>query len=100
TGTLEGECARCRTVTPIKTLMAQANGVPVVASDLPALREVTGNCAVYFQSEDPQNLAHAIRDVISDKSGVANRQSERGKKWVSSRTWDSNAEKLIHMYEA
>lgn len=90
----------CRTVTPIKTLMAQANGVPVVASDLPALREVTGNCAVYFQSEDPQNLAHAIRDVISDKSGVANRQSERGKKWVSSRTWDSNAEKLIHMYEA
>src|SRR5699024_5848655 len=44
----------CRSVTPIKTLMAQANGVPVVSSDLPALREVTGNRAVYFPAENPK----------------------------------------------
>ena len=38
----------CRTVTPIKPLMAQSLGVPVVASDLPALREVTGGFAVSY----------------------------------------------------
>src|SRR5699024_4787124 len=61
----------CRTVTPIKTLMAQANGVPVVASDLPALREVTGNKAIYFRAEYPQELAGAVQKYLDmDTSSI------------------------------
>ena len=49
-----------RTVTPIKTLQAQAFGIPIVASDLPALREVTRGAALYVAPENPQELADAV----------------------------------------
>lgn len=88
----------CRSVTPIKSLMAQANGVPVVASDLPALREVTGNNAVYFQAEDPQDLARAVRNVIAMDPIARRALTDSAMEWVRSRTWDSNAEQLIELY--
>lgn len=88
----------CRSVTPIKTLMAQANGVPVVASDLPALREVTGNNAVYFRAEHPQDLASAIRNVLDMDPTTLRALTNSAMEWVRSRTWDSNAEQLIALY--
>lgn len=90
----------CRTVTPIKTLMAQANGVPVVASDLPALREVTGNYATYSPAESPRELANAIRKVINMDPAVLSQLADNARDWVRSRTWDSNAEKLIEIYRS
>ncbi|AHI19526.1 group 1 glycosyl transferase [Corynebacterium casei LMG S-19264] len=90
----------CRTVTPIKTLMAQANGVPVVASDLPALREVTGNNAVYFRPENPQELAGAIRDVLNLDPTKIKTLTDKAREWVRARTWESNAEKLMELYSS
>lgn len=88
----------CRMVTPIKTLMAQANGVPVVASDLPALREVTGNNAVYFGAENPKELAGAVRNILEMDPTKANELIESAKAWVRARTWESNAKKLMELY--
>lgn len=88
----------CRTVTPIKTLMAQANGVPVVASDLPALREVTGNNAVYFRAENPKELAGAVRNILEMDPTKASELTESAKAWVRVRTWESNAKKLMELY--
>ncbi|MGV0431545.1 glycosyltransferase family 4 protein [Corynebacterium sp. 20_84] len=55
-----------RLVTPMKTVRAQMHGTPVVASDLPALREVTQNKAVYAKAEDSKDLARAINEVLSE----------------------------------
>ena len=88
----------CRTVTPIKTLMAQANGVPVVASDLPALREVTGNNAVYFRAGYPQELASAVREVLDMEPTKIETLTDKAREWVSTRTWESNAVKLMDLY--
>jgi len=88
----------CRTVTPIKTLLAQANGVPVVASDLPALREITGNNAVYFPPEQPIQLAKALEMVIGSYPNQIRRQVDRAKMWVRNRSWDANAQRLIALY--
>ena len=82
----------------MKTLMAQANGVPIVASDLPALREVTGNNAMFFRAEDPKDLAGTLQDVIDMKPAAIHRQIKIAKEWVKSRTWESNANKLIDLY--
>ncbi|MGP5118398.1 glycosyltransferase family 4 protein [Corynebacterium casei] len=90
----------CRTVTPIKTLMAQANGIPVVASDLPALREVTGNYAVYFPAESPREIVRAILEVLSMEPNAVRCQADMAREWVRSRTWDSNAKKLIDAYNS
>lgn len=88
----------CRTVTPIKTLMAQANGIPVVASDLPALREVTGNYAAYFPAEDSRELARTLRNVIDSPPTTIKQRIAQARDWVRSRTWESNADKLIDLY--
>ncbi|MGP6175290.1 glycosyltransferase family 4 protein [Corynebacterium sp. A21] len=85
----------CRTVTPIKPLMAQALGVPVVASDLPALREVTGELAEYVAAEDPDALAKAIRYQLIPAEDEITRES-----WMASRTWNANAQRYLEAYEA
>lgn len=53
-----------RTVTPMKTLQAHAFGIPIVASDLPALREVTRGEARYVPPGEPKALAAAISAAL------------------------------------
>ena len=76
----------CRTVTPIKAMEAMALGVPVVASDLPAVREVTGGCAKYVPADDPAFLAEVIVAALDD-----DRLAEKGRSWAATRTWDHAA---------
>src|SRR5699024_10334433 len=89
----------CRTVTPIKTLKAQALGVPVIASDLPALREVTGNQALYVKPESPVELAKAVLKLQSLPESNLNEMREMGIAWVSTRTWETNAKNLVELYQ-
>ena len=89
----------CRTVTPIKTLKAQALGVPVIASDLPALREVTGNQALYVKPESPVELAKAVVKLQSLPESNLNEMREMGIAWVSTRTWETNAKNLVELYQ-
>lgn len=80
-----------RKVTPIKPLIAMALNIPVVASDLPALREVTGERALYVPAEDPQELARGITEATgSDQSGSA---------WAAERTWSANGRRYKELYE-
>lgn len=72
----------CRTVTPIKPLAALALGVPVVASDLPALREVTGNLGHYAEPENPQALADAVAAALQAEPVKAT-------EFLKQRTWSS-----------
>ena len=45
---------------------AMASGVPVIASDIPALREVVGDAALLVPPSDPMALADAIRRLAAD----------------------------------
>lgn len=84
----------CRRVTPIKAMQAQALGIPVIASDLPALREVTGGFAEYIQPENPEALAGAVEKVIA-RLNEPTVFSDSFIEWLDSRTWDANARKII-----
>lgn len=81
-----------RVVTPIKPLIAQALGKPVIASDLPALREVTGGLETYVQPESPLQLSRAI---------IRSERSSRTKhyEWITQRTWSSAADKLSEVFD-
>jgi glycosyltransferase involved in cell wall biosynthesis len=48
-------------------LEAQARGVPVVCSDIPVLREVAGEGALFFNPTDPAALAEALFKVFTDE---------------------------------
>lgn len=84
----------CRAVTPIKPLAAMALGIPVIASDLPALREVTGGCAKYVEPENPTALAEGIRAVTEGKY-----ESTRARAWAEARTWDRVGNVLREFYQ-
>ena len=79
-----------RVVTPMKIQRAQSFGIPVVCSDLPALREVTGGNAVYVPAESPQHLAAATEKLLA---GGRSRKSP-----VEAFTWEMSAERLAEIY--
>lgn len=84
----------CRTVTPLKPLMALALGIPVVASDLPALREVTGGHLIAHTPEDAPSLIDAIHCAL--EVGVETKRRYRA--WAKSRTWEKNAERYRSLF--
>jgi glycosyltransferase involved in cell wall biosynthesis len=58
-------------------LEALACGTPVVASDLPATREVLGGQAVLVPAGDPAALAHALAGILAEDGGPAARAARR-----------------------
>src|SRR6266511_2622285 len=48
---------------------AMAAGVPAVASDIPALREVGGETVRYADPHDPEGFAAAVRAALDDREG-------------------------------
>lgn len=85
----------CRTVTPIKPLIAQALGIPVVASDLPPLREVTGNLEYYFEPESTDGLLVALRRALQE-----NKERNDRREWCKKRTWKEGTLQLIRVYNS
>lgn len=83
-----------RNVTPIKLLNALALGTPVVCSDLPALREVTGGYAKFVRPNSPAELADGICEAIKAPGALRAKKS-----WLNERTWEANGRKLAKLYE-
>lgn len=78
-----------RTVTPLKTLQAQAFGIPIVSTDLPALVEVTQGAATFVPSEDPEKLARAILLAFTKSRQTPPRRLP---------TWADGADALLKLY--
>ena len=77
---------------PLKLFEYLAAGLPLVASDLPALREVLtdGQNALLVPPDDPPALAAALRRLLNDP-GLADRLRRQGLADVSGRTWQARA---------
>lgn len=68
---------------------ALALGVPVIASDLPALREAGGEAADYLDPLDGPAWASAILDYASPRSAMRAQQLMRLAQWRAP-TWDEH----------
>lgn len=89
-----------RLVTPLKPFEAMAAGIPLVTSDLDALREITGEGrrGRYFRAGDPDALAEVLADLHADTAERA-RLSEAGREWVvAERQWSSNGARYAAIY--
>jgi glycosyltransferase involved in cell wall biosynthesis len=69
-------------------------GVPVICSDLPALREVGGAVPEYLDPLDGTAWLAAIRDYTAATSGRRNVQRLRMRKW-SAPTWQTHLEIVL-----
>lgn len=73
----------------IPILEAMESKVPVVASDIPVLRETASNAAMFFECKDSRSLANAIEKVISDKK-LQNELVKLGSKNLHRFSWQKN----------
>ena len=66
---------------PVVIVEAMSRGIPVVASDIPALREVLGGAGVLFRTGDPSALAVAIQALASDSSVLLRMRNAGFQRW-------------------
>ena len=78
-------------------LEAMASGTPVVASAIPAIREVVQGAAVLVDPEDDHALAAALERVITDEA-YANRLRVLGLERAQELTWEEAARKTLAVY--
>ena len=69
---------------------ALRRAVPVLANDVPVLREVGGTAARYADATDATAFGAAIRAVLADPPDAATREAAR--EWASRFTWDDAAD--------
>lgn len=67
-------------------LEAQSCGTPIVCSDIPVLREVAGDAAVFFDPANPEMLADSIEQV-SSQPNLRRQLSEAGLKNAAQFSW-------------
>jgi phosphatidylinositol alpha-mannosyltransferase len=79
---------------------ALAGGAAVVASDIPAFDSLLGNgeYGALFQSENPQELAKVVIDLLRD-ADKRKSFSQRGKVYAQRFDWDVVAEDIFSIYE-
>lgn len=75
---------------------AQMREKPIVISDIPVLREVSGNNAVFFEPENPERLAEKIIEIF-DKKTYDNSLIEKGLRNAQSWNWEKHAHKVLEV---
>jgi glycosyltransferase involved in cell wall biosynthesis len=83
----------------LPVLEAMSVGLPVVASDIPALRELGGDAAVFVPAGDAQAVASALSRVLED-SALRVQLAGAGEARAAQFTWDATAAATIQAYES
>jgi glycosyltransferase involved in cell wall biosynthesis len=79
-------------------LEAMVVGTPIVASDIPAFREVAADVARYFSPRSAIELARAIDQVSADPQGTRERV-ERGRIRVAEFSWKNSIDRLCAVFD-
>ncbi|HYR52869.1 MAG TPA: glycosyltransferase family 1 protein [Candidatus Dormibacteraeota bacterium] len=76
---------------------AMSMRVPVVASDLPVLREVCGEAALYADPRSPSSIAAALTEALARRNGAAARL-DHGVRRAAALSWPSLAPRYAVCY--
>lgn len=89
------DLAYARAMSPLKLFEYLAAGMPIIAPDLPNLREVLDeSCALFVPLGNADALAAAMKSLRSD-AALHSRLAAAAAKRASAYTWDARAERLL-----
>lgn len=80
----------------IPSLEAMAAGTPLIASSIPAIREVAGNAAIYFDPHRIHEMANAFAELDAYE-GKAAELIEHGKKRLEQYSWEETAKQTFNL---
>jgi len=85
---------------PLKMFEYMSAGLPMVASDLPTIREVLVDHenAVLVKPGDSKDLARGIKELL-DNQELANKLSQRAYEDVKQYSWDMRAERIMSVLD-
>jgi glycosyltransferase involved in cell wall biosynthesis len=78
-------------------LEAMARGCPVVESDIPALREISGSGALLVPLDDEAGWADSLRRLAADET-IRAELRERGAETVRQYSWEQSARELCELF--
>jgi glycosyltransferase involved in cell wall biosynthesis len=82
----------------LPVLEAMIRGTPVACSDIPVLREVAGDAALYFDPLDPAAIAAALERCLAG-ADLRSQLSAAGRDRAALFTWEAAAEATVAAYE-
>lgn len=83
---------------PLKVFSYMTSGVPIVASDLPSLREILNESNAFFADpDDPESFAKTIHYVLQHPD-EARKKAEQAYVDVQKYTWDARARTILDFF--
>jgi glycosyltransferase involved in cell wall biosynthesis len=82
----------------LPVLEAMVRGTPVACSDIPVLREVAGDAALYFDPLDPDAISRALEQLL-DQEALRLRLRGAGRMQAREFSWERAAAATIPGYE-
>ncbi|MBQ0039322.1 MAG: glycosyltransferase family 4 protein [Treponema sp.] len=78
----------------LPVLEAMASGIPVACSRAGALQEIAGENVLYFDSDDVDNMADCIEQIVNDEK-LRGKLVSTGLEWSKRYSWEKAAEETV-----
>ncbi len=86
-------------MSPVKMFEYMASGRPVIATDLPTVREVLDDTTAFIvPPNDPESLAREILHVVASRD-EAMRRSHKAREMVKEFSWEARSRRIVSMME-
>ena len=83
----------------LPVLEAMANKCPVVCSDIPSLKEIAGDSAIYFNPQDVDDITRNLKFIVQN-SKFRGETKENGYKKSQEFSWEKMAKETLKTYES
>ncbi len=79
-------------------LEAMSQGVPTLCSDIPSLREVAGDGALFFDLESLDDFSRKLHSIATDEN-LRSELIQLGRERINFFSWEKSAEKILAIFE-